>query len=105
MSGRLGGGGELGQSSALYLTSRYSWEGLAGRIDNCRLEEKDPTEVAFMEEKHRDVMNVMQREDNVEHFLGFLETEYHPLGHMLVASACGHDGGHGVMAFSEVSAR
>ena len=93
------------QSWPLYLTSRYTWEGLAGRIDNCRLEQRNPSELAHIEEKHRDVMNVMQREDNFEDFLGFLETEYHPLGHMIVASDCSHNGGHGVMAFSEASAR
>ena len=99
MSGRLRG------FLSSYLTSRYVWEGLAGRIDSCRLEQRNPSELAYIEEKHRDVMNVMQSEDNYEDFLGFLETEYHPLGHMVVASDCSHNGEHGVMAFSEASAR
>ena len=95
----------ISRKNITHLTSRYAWEGLGGRIDNCMLEESQPSELAELEDKHRDVMNVMQREDNEEHFLTYLETQYHSLGHMLVSSACSRHETHGVMAFSEVSAR
>ena len=58
-----------------------------------------------MEALHREVMKVMQAEDNYEAFLGFLETEYHPIGHLVVSQACSQDRNFGIMAFSEVSAR
>ena len=51
-------------------------------------------------------MKVMKAEENYETFLGFLETQYHPIGHMVVSRVCSQDmGSYGIMAYSEVSAR
>ena len=89
---------------------RYAWQDLAGRKDDCRLEEEDQSaQLEMLDRRHNTVMQAMNHLHSLEEFAEVITSEdYHADGHLIVSRGCKDLPGpytEGVMSFSEVSAR
>ena len=93
-----------------YKLGWYSFGNLAGRKDNCKMEEQPDPErkLEKFDGHYRDVMEKMQQipGHDLEAFALEICDEYHGQGHINVGELCPDGNGpNGLMTFSECSAR
>ena len=93
-----------------YKLGWYAFHNLAGRKDNCKMEEQPDPErkLEKFDGHYRDVMEKMQQipGHDLEAFALEICDEYHGQGHINVGELCPDGNGpNGLMTFSECSAR